>query len=218
MNPVGQIQSEGQVRVVVCREGGSCVSIVRQSKTNWVLTEGAFAKLLSGLDSDPEHAGEKYEALRESLVKFLDWRGSLIPEELVDQAFNRVARKLDEGETIHDLPAFCHGVARLVFLQSLAHPGNNQVQLDNLPPMAAPGPVVSDVRRECFILCLQELSAESRQLITDYYQHEKRQKINHRLSLAESLGIAPNALRCRAQRVRDKLEQCIMRCCRKSNY
>jgi DNA-directed RNA polymerase specialized sigma24 family protein len=188
------------------------------AKTSWVLTEEAFSKLLSSLDSDPERAGEKYQALRESLVKFLDWRGSLFPEELVDEAFNRVARKLDEGEIIHDLAAFCHGVTRLVFLQSLAHPGHNrQVQLEDLPPIAAPEPVAADVRRECFLHCLQGLSAESRHLITDYYQDEKRQKIHNRLSLAERLGIPLNALRSRAQRVREKLEQCVMQCCAKTD-
>ncbi|HKQ73918.1 MAG TPA: sigma-70 family RNA polymerase sigma factor [Blastocatellia bacterium] len=191
---------------------------MRKSKTNWVLTEAAFAKLLSYLDSDWERAGEKYIALRESLVKFLDWRGSAFPEELVDEALNRVARKLDEGERIQDLPAFCHGVARLVFLQSLAHPSNNQVGLETLPPIAAPEPVLSNTRQECFTQCLQALPVESRQLITDYYRNEKRQKVNNRSSLAEKLGIPLNALRSRAQRVRDKLEQCIMRCCKKSDF
>ena len=196
------------------------MSSLRQSETKWVLTEEAFAKFLSCLDPDPERAGERYEALRESLVKFLDWRGSLFPDELVDETFNRVARKLDEGETIRDLPAYCHGVARLVFLQSLEHPDNKRVELENLPPIAAPAPepVAPDARRECFSHCLRELSAESRQLITSYYQNEKRRKIDNRVSLAERLGIPLNALRSRAQRVRDKLERCVMRCCKKSNF
>src|SRR5262245_15018059 len=130
---------------------------MRKSKTNWELTEAAFAKFLSYLDSDWERAGEKYIALRESLVKFLDWRGSAFPEEQVDEALNRVARKLDEGEMIQDLPAFCHGVARLVFLQSLAHPSNNRVGLETLPPIAAPEPVLSNIRQECFTRFLQSL-------------------------------------------------------------
>jgi hypothetical protein len=50
---------------------------------------------LACLDPDPARTGEKYEALREALVKFLDWRGALFPEELVDETFNRVARKLE---------------------------------------------------------------------------------------------------------------------------
>jgi hypothetical protein len=42
----------------------------------------------------------------------------------VDEAFNRVTRKLEEGETIHDLPTYCYGVACMVFLQSLERPIN----------------------------------------------------------------------------------------------
>ena len=75
-----------------------------------------------------------------------------------------------------------------------------------------------NVRQECFVQCLQTISMESRQLITDYYKNEKRQKIDNRSSLAEKLGIPLNALRSRAQRVRDKLEQCIMRCCKKRDF
>jgi hypothetical protein len=43
---------------------------------------------------------------------------------LVYEIFNRVTRKLEEGETIRDLPDYCHGMARLVFLQSLKRPSN----------------------------------------------------------------------------------------------
>jgi hypothetical protein len=41
---------------------------------------------------------------------------------LVDETFNRVMRKLEEVETIRDLPTYCQGVARLVLLQSLERP------------------------------------------------------------------------------------------------
>jgi len=192
----------------------------RQSNKDWTLTEQAFAKFLACLDPDAARAGEKYEALREALVKFLDWRGALFPEELVDEAFNRVARKLDEGETIRDAPAYCHGVARLVFLQSLEHPCNKRVDIEELARIASPEPEpdVADVRRECFTRCLRELPAENRELITEYYRKQKRQKINNRLSLAERLGIPLNALRSRTQRIRDKLERCVMRCCKDNNF
>jgi hypothetical protein len=33
-------------------------------------------------------------------------------------------RKLEEGEPICDLPNYCHGLARMVFLQSLERPSN----------------------------------------------------------------------------------------------
>jgi DNA-directed RNA polymerase specialized sigma24 family protein len=178
---------------------------------NWELTEEAFAKFLACLDPDPARAGEKYEALREALVKFLDWRGAPFPEELVDETFNRVTRKLEEGETIRDAPAYCHGVARLVFLQSLERPDNRRVELEELSIIAPPEPDGADVRRECLNHCLRQLPAENRELIIEYYRKDGRRKIDHRVSMAQRLGIPLNALRSRAQRIRDKLERCIMR-------
>jgi DNA-directed RNA polymerase specialized sigma24 family protein len=186
----------------------------RPSQLDWTLTEQAFAKFLACLDTDPARAGERYEALRESLVKFLDWRGATFPEELVDETFNRVARKLEEGEMIQDVPSYCHGVARLVFLQSLEHPSNKRGEIEELLLVAAPEPVTEapDARRECLDRCLRELPAENRNLITEYYRKERRQKIDNRISLAKRLGIPLNALRSRAQRIRGKLERCIARC------
>jgi DNA-directed RNA polymerase specialized sigma24 family protein len=183
----------------------------RQSNIDWKLTEGAFAKFLACLDPDPARAGEKYEALREALVKFLDWRGAPFPEELVDETFNRVTRKLEEGETIRDMPTYCHGVARLVFLQSLEHPGNKRVELKELSMIAIPEPDVTDLRRECLNQCLSQLPAENRELIIEYYRKDGRQKKDHRVAMAERLGIPLNALRSRAQRIRDALERCVRR-------
>jgi DNA-directed RNA polymerase specialized sigma24 family protein len=192
-------------------------SSARQLHIDWELTEEAFAKFLACLDSDPARAGEKYEALREALVKFLDWRGAPFPEELVDEIFNRVTRKLEEGETIRDLPTYCHGVARLVYLQSLERPGNKRVELEELSMIAIPQPDLTDVRRECLNHCLRQLTAENRGLIVEYYRKEGRQKIDHRVAMAERLGIPLNALRSRAQRVRDKLERCIRQCYKDHN-
>jgi DNA-directed RNA polymerase specialized sigma24 family protein len=186
-------------------------SSARQSHIDWDLTEEAFAKFLACLDSDPARAGEKYETLREALVKFLDWRGALFPEELVDEIFNRVTRKLEEGETIRDMPNYCHGVARLVLLQSLERPGNKRVELEELSMIAIPQPDVTDVRQECLNHCLRQLTAENRELIIEYYRKEGRQKSDHRVAMAERLGIPLNTLRGRAQRIRDKLERCIRR-------
>jgi hypothetical protein len=98
--------------------------IARQQEIDWELTEEVFAKFLACLAPDPARAGEKYEARCGALVKFLDCRGAFFPEELVDETFNRVTWKLEQGETIHDLPTYCHGVARLIVLQSLERPSN----------------------------------------------------------------------------------------------
>jgi DNA-directed RNA polymerase specialized sigma24 family protein len=187
---------------------------LRQSHRGWVLTEDAFAKFLTCLDPDPARAGEKYEELRDALVKFLAWRGAHFPEELVDETFNRVARKLEEGEAIRDVVAYCHGAARGIFLQSLEHPGNKRVELGELKAIVFQEPDVTDLRQECLDHCLSQLTAENRELIIEYYQDDGREKIDHRTSMAERLGIQSGALRSRTRRVRGKLERCLKRCCK----
>ncbi len=180
----------------------------------WILTDGAFAKFLTCLDPDPDRAGEKYESLRQMLVKIFDWRGAHFPEECADETLNRIIRKIDEGETFRDLHTYCQGVARLVFLETLRRPENNRADIEELAHVAAPAlePEEVEVRQACFEGCLRKLPAESQQLILRYYQDEKRQKIKNRLSLAEKLGIPLNTLRSRAQRIRDTLDQCIDQC------
>lgn len=185
----------------------------QSTQTQWTLTSKAFEQFLFCLDADAEHAGEKYETLRRKLIKTFDWRGAHFPEECADETINRVIRKLDSGETIRDVPTYCHGVARLVLLETLKKPDHRRVGLDEIDAVAAPPPrEEDDAQRECFARCLEELPDENRQLILGYYQDERRDKINNRQAMADRLGIPMNALRSRAQRIRDKLEQCVAKC------
>ncbi len=184
------------------------------SKSEWALTREAFAKFLAQLDSDAERAGESYVELRLTLVKFFDWRGAHFPEECADETFNRVIRKIDAGEEIRDLASYCHGIARMIFLETLKHPDQKKVSLDELALVATPQVESEEktAREQCFEDCLRHLSAESRELILEYYKDEKRDKIDNRLAQADKLGIPLNALRSRAQRIRNKLEACVKQC------
>jgi DNA-directed RNA polymerase specialized sigma24 family protein len=182
----------------------------------WSLTEEAFAKLLALLDPDFERAGERYETLRLALTKFFDWRGAHFPEECTDETFNRVARKIDSGEVIRDIGSYCHGVARMVFLESTRDPVHRNVSLDELSSTGTTSVSEKfDPQRDCLEQCLSSLPDESRQLILQYYESEKRDKIDNRMLLAAGLGIPLNALRNRVQRLRAKLEQCVTRCARR---
>lgn len=184
------------------------------SKSEWTLTEEAFARFLACLAADAEIAGQQYEKLHLKLVKFFDWQGAHFPEECADETLNRVVRKVEAGEVIRDIAAYCQGVARLVFLETLKHPDNKKVSLEEVNKVAAfaAEPEEADLRSQCFADCLRQLPAENQQLILAYYNEEKRLKIDNRQALAERLGIPLNALRSRAQRVRDKLETCVNRC------
>lgn len=184
------------------------------SKPEWTLTAESFAKFLERLHPDPELAGAEYEKLRLMLVRVFDWRGADFPEECADETLNRIARKIDTGEVIHDLVPYCHAIARLVFLETLKHPDRKRVSLDELKPIAAVNPErdSEDAQRQCLYKCLSELPAASQRLILAYYSEEKRDKVANRVRMADELGIPLNALRSRAQRLRDKLEECVRRC------
>lgn len=192
------------------------MSTTPTTRARWELTAEAFAKLLAGFDANPERAAAKYESLRQALVKFFDWQGAMFPEELADETFNRVTRKLDEGVELQNAATYCHGVARLVLLESRKRAETRRAEFDEAISVADPREQFAtssdDERRRCFDHCLAELPAEHRQLVLSYYQHDKRQKIDGRQTLANQLGLPLNALRSRVQRIRDRLEQCVRRC------
>src|SRR5437588_312798 len=181
------------------------------------LTGEAFAKLLARLDPDRERAGEKYEDLRRTLIKFFEWRGAPFPDEQTDETFNRVARKLDEGVEIKNVGGYCYEVARLVCLEALKGNERKRDPLETDHPDAAGADAAdSALERErlldCLEQCLNRLPAESRALIVEYYRDERRDRIERRKALAAALGLRREALANRAQRLRDKLEQCVRRC------
>ena len=82
------------------------------------LTPETFATLLGCLDPDRERAGEKYEALRLTLVRFFQWRGAPFPDELADDTFDRVSKKLGDQIAIVNIGAHCYEVARQACLDA----------------------------------------------------------------------------------------------------
>ena len=53
---------------------------------------------------------------------------------------------------------------------------------------------------------------KSRDLLMDYYQNDKQDKIDFRKTLARQLGIAANALRLRVHRLRTNVHTCLSNC------
>jgi DNA-directed RNA polymerase specialized sigma24 family protein len=181
------------------------------------LTAETLSRLLAGFHDDRERAGEAYEALRRTLVKFFDWRGATHPDECADETLDRLARKLDEGATIDDPWRFARGIARLVLLERWRRPEARTMRTDTaqlalLPAPLAAEPPDAEPRSSCFERCLNELPEDGRQLILVYYAQSGRAKIEARKRLAESMRLTENALRSRAQRIRDRLERCTARC------
>ncbi|MBA3256935.1 MAG: sigma-70 family RNA polymerase sigma factor, partial [Pyrinomonadaceae bacterium] len=152
------------------------MSLLAARKKDWTLTKEAFERLLGSLDANREHAGQKYEDLRRKLVEFFGARGSGSPSDSADETINRVARKMEEGETIQDLSRYCYGVARLLFMETVRARDKEPVDLDPATTPAAPDE--EDLRRhdererrlECLETCLNNLSSADHAFIVEYYR------------------------------------------------
>lgn len=168
------------------------------------------------LDPDRESAGEKYEQLRVRLVRFFDWRGSTNAEDLADVCFERVQRKIADGEQISNVAAFAATVAQFVYKESLRDKGRvtESIDDDDAPrQIAAAEPInETDQHTDCLDECLNELIADDRRLIVAYYDTDEKTMIASRKRLADSLTMSMNTLRIKVCRVKAKLEKCATDC------
>ena len=178
---------------------------MKQQRT---VTQAAFDSLLAWLDADRDQAGRKYEKIRQRLITIFTCRNRPDAEELADETINRVtlkASEVAEGYT-GDPALYFYGVAQKVYLESLRM----------RPPAATPPQTTKseDIEKEyeCLERCMEQLSQANRELVLEYYQNDKRAKIDSRKRMAERLGIAQNALRIRAHRIRLTLQQCVRGC------
>ena len=185
-------------------------------KTQWELTEESFNLFLSWLATDRDVAAKKYEELRRRLVQLFYNRGCPVAEDLADETFNRVMRRLpDIIEGYIGAPAaYIHGTAHNVFLDYLKK-RNEPLPEQMAEPVRAPESQSDELIYACLERCIVHLTPQNRELVIQYYQENKRAKIEHRKQLAERLGLAVNALRIRLCRLRLNLQQCIEDCLEK---
>ena len=174
---------------------------------NWDMSPDSFEALLCWLDSDREKAGMKYEQIRISLINFFKGRGHSEAEDLADETINRVISRLHDisNQVTGERARYFYGVARKVQLEYLRR------KFPQNPPIAANSDRV-ELEYDCLEKCMAKLSPENRELVLRYYEADGREKIEKRKRLAEELGIAPNALRIRAYRIRAALQKCLEQC------
>ena len=183
-------------------------------RQKWTLTQEAFDKLLLALGSDRDSGSQKYLEIRTNLTRFFEWRGCSFPEDHADETINRVAKKVAEGEEILNPAGYAIGVARLILLEIIK---GRQREQSALTEIGNAGEVYVDSdddesRLTCLKNCLQTLSPDNRDLIVQYYQGEKSEKIQNRKKLMEKLAIPVNTLRMRALRLRERLQGCVEEC------
>jgi DNA-directed RNA polymerase specialized sigma24 family protein len=183
-------------------------------RQKWTLTQEAFDKLLVALGGDRDSAAQKYLEIRTNLTRFFEWRGCLFPEDHADETINRIAKRVAEGEEILNYQGYAMGVARLLLLEINKGRQREQVALAEIgtSPDVYEEPDHGEERLTCLRSCLQTLSTDNRDLIIEYYQGEKGEKIQNRKKLMDRLGIPVNTLRMRALRLREKLQSCVEEC------
>jgi|SRR5215470_3697181 len=187
-------------------------------RRKWALTQEAFDRLLASLGPDRDSAGEKYLEIRGNLTRFFEWRGCPFPEDHADETLNRVAKRLAEGEEIRNPSSYCIGVARMLLLEISKDRAREHQALGEIASSQSDASEDSgtEANIECLRGCLQNLPADNRELIIQYYQGEKGAKIANRKKLTERFGVPVNALRMRALRLRERLQACVEDCVQRS--
>ncbi len=181
-------------------------------KHDWFLSQEAFDDLLDWLDQDREQAGVKYEEIRRRLIKIFTGRACVEAEDLADETINRVTSRLSEikrGFT-GDRARYFFGVANKVYMEYMRR------KQPQPPPPSATDSHQIELEYRCLEHCIESLSEDNRYLLLKYYGAEGRSKVDQRKQLAEELGVAPNALRIRAYRIRLGLQECVEKCIERS--
>ena len=177
--------------------------------------------LMARLGQDGGSAEQRYESLRRRLISFFRLYVPIEAETLADRVLDRVARKLMQGTQIENVSRFTLGVSRMILMESQSRMYREQHALQratqSIDPPATP-PDASEWEEEETQLalrvqrlrsCLAKLGDSATSVILTYYAADGRARIPARQRLAADLGLSLNALRNRAQRLRDMLERCL---------
>lgn len=172
------------------------------------LTKESFDELLNWLHPDREAAGEKYEQIRQTLVDIFVRRGCVPAEDMADETINRVGRKIGEIKDTYDSDPsyYFYGVAKNILREYMRQPPAQPYVF------IQPEPEEDEANYQCLDECMSKLPPETQWFIIEYFQEDKREKINHRKEMAERLGITPHILRMRVYRIKAMLRDCIIEC------
>jgi RNA polymerase sigma factor (sigma-70 family) len=172
-----------------------------------------FEETLAWLDSDREMAAVAYIELRRDLEKLFHWRQCSDWEELADEVFDRVAKK------VHKLQGSYEGNPRFYFyavannlLKEHFKSLKSHVSIAGLD-LWEEDTIVDESKEKLHRIleeCVQELSPRDRRMILEYYQASPAKKRDGE-KLAARFGISYGALRVKIYRIREKLRRNILR-------
>ena len=170
-----------------------------------------FAALLQRLRAD---GGDErsYESLRARLIRFFRLHAPIEAEDLADVALDRLARRLHDGTEIASITSYTLGIARMVAHEARARGARRHLAEED-PAFALANANEDSAAAERLLAalgaCLDAAGENARRLILRYYGDDGAGRIALRRRLAAECGVSLNALRNRALRLRDALEDCV---------
>lgn len=172
----------------------------------------AFERFMRWLGPDEELAGQKYESIRTRLIAMFKARRCVFAEDLADATIERVARKLSDltFRFTGDPALYFYGVAKKIYLEY-----QRKIMVEHRGSASSPSrdPIDPDLENMLSQLdeALSTIPKSDRELILRYYSGSAKNKINHRRTLAQQLGISTNTLRLRVFRIRKEIKTYMLR-------
>lgn len=179
-----------------------------------------FVELLAWLHPDPHFAAEKFEKIRQRIIKIFSNRGSRRPNEIFDETVSRICDKVKTVAANYqgDPALYFYGVAKKVHGEFIRE-DSRFIREDSRPfhkESASGNPEDVELRHYCLNQCLDQLPPDRRSLIMRFYEGDGQERISNRKKLADELGIDGKALSLRTLRIRRELLECIRECLKKS--
>jgi DNA-directed RNA polymerase specialized sigma24 family protein len=173
------------------------------------LNQAEFDQFLKWLDTEPDRAGQRYEAIRHRLIQVFLNRQCAEAEDLADDTINRVAKRVPDLQLVPaaDRERYFYGVAKNVareFFRARARKSQ--------PPPEPASAAELEPYLKCLDECLGKLPRKNAKLILEYYEEQKRAKIKSHEEMRDKLRLKAGALRARVFRIRLRLEACLREC------
>jgi DNA-directed RNA polymerase specialized sigma24 family protein len=170
-----------------------------------------FDALLTRLSTQGD-APLSYEKLRRRLVLYFQTHAPVEAEAASDDVIDRLARRIEEGTSVDNVPLYALGIARNVLHELRARQMRERAAATEMG-FDAEIPVDDDDDGEeelaALRICLERLGNAGAALIMAYYDGEGSERIRVRRALADRMKLGLNALRNRALRLREALESCL---------
>lgn len=176
-----------------------------------------FENLLQWLDPVRERAAEKYERIRDSLIRIFVLGGCVDAEDLADETINRVSLRSAQlmGTYAGDPAQYFTAVARSVLQESRRARATMPTEVVT-EKNQADGGKKPERAQKCLEKCLGQLSERNRELMLQYYSSGKENNVGSRKALAQRLEISSSSLRIQANRIRTSLKKCVASCLKRS--